>query len=272
MSLSRVHQVVQHRTARPGVEAMSLYSNHHFPRHAHDQFGIGVVDAGGHKSWSGIGSVEARPGDVIMVNPGEMHDGSPVDGIPRRWRMLYFDPAVIRDEIHQDVPPSVDILYPVVRNSRLAGRFLALFAAITATVQDSLELEQHLIDSLIYAFRRHSNRPTPGRAFGDATIPVREALDLLHSDLQNPATLARLAAISGVSRFQFLRAFTRQVGITPHAYVMQLRVRAVRRLLANGISPAEAAIEAGFADQSHMTRIFLRQVGVTPGRYQAAIG
>jgi AraC-like DNA-binding protein len=84
-------------------------------------------------------------------------------------------------------------------------------------------------------------------------------------------SLAELAALSGVSRFQLLRGFAREVGITPHAYLVQRRVRLARQLLAKGQTPVQAAMQAGFADQSHMTRAFVRQIGVTPSRYQAAI-
>jgi AraC-like DNA-binding protein len=84
-------------------------------------------------------------------------------------------------------------------------------------------------------------------------------------------SLAELAAQSGISRFQLLRSFTREVGITPHAYLVQRRVRHARQLLADGQPPVQAALEAGFADQSHMTRAFARQLGITPSRYQAAV-
>jgi AraC-like DNA-binding protein len=83
-------------------------------------------------------------------------------------------------------------------------------------------------------------------------------------------TLAELAALSGVSRFQLLRGFAREIGITPHAYLVQLRVRLARRLLAQGHTPAQAALLAGFADQSHLTRAFVRQCGITPGGYREA--
>jgi AraC-like DNA-binding protein len=68
-----------------------------------------------------------------------------------------------------------------------------------------------------------------------------------------------------------LRGFVREIGITPHAYLVQRRVRLARQLLANGQTPVQAAIQAGFADQSHMTRAFVRQLGVTPSRYRTAI-
>src|SRR5882757_10988298 len=90
----RIHEVEQHRVRVPGVEARTVRSNHHFPRHSHDQFGIGVVASGGHRSWSSIGWVDAVCGDIIMVNPGEIHDGSSLDGRPRGWKMLFFEPEI----------------------------------------------------------------------------------------------------------------------------------------------------------------------------------
>ena len=100
---------------------------------------------------------------------------------------------------------------------------------------------------------------------------MAKAIRQLDSAPQEPVTLAELAALSGVSRFQLLRGFVREIGITPHAYLMQLRVRLARRLLARGHAPVQAALLAGFADQSHLTRAFVRQFGITPGRYRQAL-
>src|ERR1700756_3980779 len=98
----RVHDVELHKTAIPGVEAMTLVSNHHFPRHSHDQFGIGVIDAGAQRSWSGVGLVSASAGDVIMSNPGEVHDGLPFNNNVRRWRMIYIEPALLARELEEE--------------------------------------------------------------------------------------------------------------------------------------------------------------------------
>ena len=80
-----------------GIEAMRAFTAQSFSRHTHDQFGIGLVDAGGHSSWSGRGQVEAGPGAFITVNPGEVHDGAPIGGRPRGWRILYFEPGTLSD-------------------------------------------------------------------------------------------------------------------------------------------------------------------------------
>jgi len=92
----------------------------------------------------------------------------------------------------------------------------------------------------------------------------------IEEDPSGPLTLSELAALSGVGRYQIVRAFARELGTTPYAYVIQCRVRLARRLLVKGETLAAAAQLAGFADQSHMTRAFVRQLGISPGRYLAA--
>jgi hypothetical protein len=98
----RIHRAEQHRATVPGIELMTLVSNHHFPRHSHDQFSIGVMAFGAQRSWSGVGLVSASAGDVIMANPGEMHDGVPLDSNPRRWRMIYIDPVLLAREVEEE--------------------------------------------------------------------------------------------------------------------------------------------------------------------------
>ena len=84
----RIHRTKHYRPTSAGVVPMAFVSNHEFPRHSHDQFGIGVLERGGQRSWSSAGTVRASPGDVIMVNPGEIHDGTPLGGTPREWKIL----------------------------------------------------------------------------------------------------------------------------------------------------------------------------------------
>ena len=219
-----MHRVEQHRCGLAGIEAVTLLTDHAFPRHAHDAFGIGMMTTGAQRSWSGIGWVEARVGDLITTNPGEMHDGAPLGG-PRGWRILYIEPAQVADAFGDLCDRSVEIARPVLRDPALAV----------------------------------------------AAPAVRVARERLDDAPHLPATLAALATLAGTGRFQLLRGFARDVGTTPHAYLVQRRVRLARSLLAAGRTVAQAAQEAGFADQSHLTRAFRRQLGVTPARYRAAV-
>ena len=266
--VQRIHRAEQHRSGIPGIEAMTLFSNHAFPRHSHDQLGIGIMTSGAQRSWSVIGQVESEAGDVIMVNPGEMHDGVPVDGCARGWRILYLDPARVAREVAEEATDGEMIVRPVARDPQLARHVARLFAQMENALQDNLAADESLLRCLMHVLQRHGIRgpSTPG-----ASPSVQKAIRRLDDAPELPTSLAELAALSGVSRFQLLRGFAREVGTTPHAYLVQRRVRLVRRYLAAGRSPADAALLAGFADQSHMTRAFVRQFGITPGRYLAAI-
>jgi AraC-like DNA-binding protein len=270
---------------------MTLASARAFPRHSHDQFGIGIMTFGAQRSWSGVGLVESQVGDVITVNPGEMHDGLPIDGRVRSWRILYLDPTLVAREVAEEAMGVFEIAAPVVRDPGLAGVVDRLFARATDPRPDRLAAEEDLLRSLMQilrpdGLRRGAKSPAAklSTAKSSATKssttkswsmksspPVSKALQRLDDAPEVTTSLAELAALSGVSRFQLLRGFVREVGATPHAYLIQRRVRLVRQLLAAGQSPAEAAQRAGFADQSHMTRAFGRQLGITPGRYRSAL-
>jgi AraC-like DNA-binding protein len=93
----------------------------------------------------------------------------------------------------------------------------------------------------------------------------------LTDELLDPPSLADVAAEFDLSRFQLLRAFHAEVGMTPYAWLAQYRVNRARCLLVEGHRPAEAAALVGFADQAHLTRWFRRVVGVTPGRFRNSV-
>jgi len=223
--------------------------------------------SGAHRSWSGIGNVEAHAGDIIMVNPGEMHDGMPLGAGPREWRMLYFDPAVATDLVEAEGATGIEVMRPAVSDRVLAARFVALFGNVIDKSPDPLLLEENLLRLIMRLSRYYCLRPPPGR---ERSAPVKKALARLDDGAASPIRLSELADLAGLSRFQLLRAFRREVGTALHAYLIQRRVHLARRLLAGGRPIVEAAIEAGFADQSHLTRAFVRQFGITPGRYVAA--
>src|SRR3990167_10847277 len=96
------HHARQHRSNMAGVEAVSITSNRRFPRHAHDNYGIGLFDRGAHRSWSSFGDVESGAGDIVTVNPEEMHDGVPLANAPRSWRMIYFERSIIDGHICEE--------------------------------------------------------------------------------------------------------------------------------------------------------------------------
>jgi AraC-like DNA-binding protein len=254
-------------SALPGIDAMASETAHVFPRHTHEQFGIGIIYRGAQRSLSGRGVVEAGPGDVITVNPGEVHDGMPIGGAGRAWRILYLSPTLVAqaaEDIGDGHLRRYEFPHPALSDKRLARRVDGLFAAITD--EGGVGCEERLLTLLADALHERGlpmpARPTPDR--------IKPAQDMIDGDPAMPVSLADLAAACGLSRFQLVRAFARVTGLTPHAYLVQRRVALARRLIARHTPLAEAAVEAGFADQSHMSRVFARTYGLSPGVYAAA--
>jgi AraC-like DNA-binding protein len=80
-------------------------------------------------------------------------------------------------------------------------------------------------------------------------------------------TLHTLAAVAGLGEFALVRGFSRAYGVPPHAWLIQERIRRAQ----SRYTPATAATQVGFADQSHLHRHFKRVVGMTPGWYHRAV-
>lgn len=251
-----------------GIDAVAADSDRSFPKHTHDQFGIGYLIRGAQQSASVIGSVEAQAGNVISVNPGEVHDGSPIGQGGRAWRMVYLDPSLIWSagrEVSEGKRDQIEFTLPVLRDPHLFEKTAALFSAVTSPCSsDAAMAVEELLLSILTHFGEVGSPTVKGQ------LDLRRAIQRINDDPASPVSLEDLAVLTGASRFQVLRAFSKATGLTPHAYLMQKRLHLARRLMRANQSLAEVAIEAGFADQSHMNRLFLRNYGLTPLHYAKA--
>ncbi len=136
-----------------------------------------------------------------------------------------------------------------------------LFAEITARTGDETALEEVLLLCLLRATGCHRLVRTAPVRYSPTIALAKEYLD----DAPEENLLDMLAALCGMSRFQLIRGFARETGITPHAYLVQsgtAGASAVKRRAC----PADAAQMAGFADQSHLTRAFQKTVRHHPGQ------
>ena len=256
-----------------GVYCTHIASARHYTRHWHATYGLGLIDDGAQTSASGRGSVDAYAGDLITTNPGEVHDGRPLGAPSRRWRIVYLDPGALA-RVAGESASGIEIARPVLRDPllqhglrRLLGR-LEGWGRGSRSCADRLACEEALVETCGLLLGRHSNT-APER---DAAVDVVQVRNRLADDPLNAPSLDVMAAMAGLSKYQLLRRFQKAYGLTPHAWLLQQRAERARALIQGGTALAIAAASSGFADQSHMTRVFTRQFGFTPGAWQNAAG
>lgn len=254
-----------------GLECLSAsFRKHRYPLHAHDTYAIGVIVTGcetyrvrGVRHYAG-------PGAVCLVNPGDVHDGEPHAGF-YAYRMTYPSIALLRDIVAQVTGRGCATMpfFPEaqVRDATAAALFRRAHEQLERR-GERLAADECLVAAYASLLMRHARDASGparlGREHG-SVARVRAVLDARYADDVELATLARVADLSS---FHLLRAFRRETGLTPHAYLMNRRVNAARDRLAGGDAPADVAAACGFFDQSHLTRVFKAHTGVTPGAFR----
>jgi AraC family transcriptional regulator len=124
------------------------------------------------------------------------------------------------------------------------------------------EAAGRFISRLLSGHTSMPQRSSRGRLDQRALQRIR---DYVLGHLAGPIEVAELAALAGRSSFHFSRVFTRSVGMTPHRYVVHLRLQAaIKRMREGQMGLAEIAVDTGFADQSHLSRWVRRVYGVAP--------
>jgi transcriptional regulator GlxA family with amidase domain len=102
----------------------------------------------------------------------------------------------------------------------------------------------------------------------EQSAEVKAILEFLDTNYMKHITLDDLSNLSGLSKYHLLRSFTKQKGITPYSYLETIRIDRAKKLLEKGVMPIDAALQTGFADQSHFSNFFKKLIGLTPSQYR----
>ena len=228
-------------------------------RHDHELASVSVVMAGCYDEDFGRRSRRAEPGFVIIHPEGEhhaeVHDAVPV-------RLLTIEIGCDR---LQALRPEVRIFDEAWhrRDYVVAGLARRLsFEIAREDATGSLGVESAVLDLLAALDRAHRSKSDPGSW-------VDRVRDRLEDEPDTTPSMAELARLAGRHPVHLARAFRRRFGCSIGAYVRRLRVGRAMVLLEDGaLDLSTVAYDAGFADQSHMTRLVRAQTGLTPGAWR----
>ena len=248
--------------------------------HFHDEYLI-CAQIEGSETFEISGKLqEFSAGDLVLINPQQVHTGNAEGHEDLEYLSLYVDPVFVRELASRIGAPNLapeftvlgassqwaliddlKALLALVRDEETKASAAELTGALERVVTPVLEQFSNLRQPML----RSTNRVTH-RKIAKAMEHIR-GLDAS----VNPTSLSldQLAEIAGLSKYHFLRQFSQTVGITPGAYLRTLRLcHAARKLRSSSQPILDIALSVGFADHPSFSRAFARHMGMTPSEYQ----
>jgi AraC-like DNA-binding protein len=257
----------------PSVRAVQgINVTHDFHRHVHEGYCIGIITQGSRTiNHGGVSTIISQKASFV-INPGEVHACKSCES-GHSYMILSIEAEYMQGVASQisggkqQIPHFRNIL---IHDTELYLKIIHFFTLITDG-NSELEKETTLLSLLSLIILRYSEAPPKigCRVLHERTI--LRVCDFISEHYSKPLSLKQLAEEAGLSHFYFQRLFLGSKGISPHDYVMQVRIRKARQLLAKGCNIAHVALDTGFADQSHLTRSFKQFTGITPGGYAADV-
>jgi AraC-like DNA-binding protein len=251
-----------------GVEACNVISStHKFPRHSHENiYAISFMESGG-SYWNDNKKSASLvlPGNIAVINPGQIHSGEPAENQSSTYKMLYLDRSLFiqntfcpqfKNIINND--PHLPELFKILHNSILND-------------SEQLEKEIHLTNFIGKLMETYSLPLVKPEKISRERDLIKRASEYLSEDLDRKMTLEELSRQTGFSPYHFLRLFKKSTGVAPHHFRTQKRIERAKNLIIEGLSFSEVALATGFSDQSHFSNTFRNYMGCTPRQYYLGV-
>lgn len=266
-SVRSVEQEYWRHNDLPHIELRSTrQSRIGYKAHLHQALSIGAIEQG--TTCVNYGGAErlAHAGELVLIDPEAVHSCNPVDGHSRSYHMLYLDNTWCLNRL--------SVLFGQPLSGFCCDRFAIkdplLFTQYLSLVEllhsGQLNQAETLLDGLtVTLFSRYCSPASSDIDQREITHYIR--LRLLEN-LVTPPSLTDLAEELHLRPETLIRIFYKDVGITPKAFINNVRIERAKLLLRQGESIVDAAQQTGFSDQSHFHKLFVLNNAATPRQYQ----
>ncbi|QDR81242.1 AraC family transcriptional regulator [Sporomusa termitida] len=244
------------------ITALSAsFTDFTYKKHCHEEYALGVT-LRGIQEYNLDGSFHASyENGVMLFNPEQIHDGRAHDSSGLDYVMLYIEPRLFLDILGKK--DMVRFAAPVVYNQALRNSILNLSNAIQR--EEDKVLCSELLLSLVDNFN-------PINIFIDYKRDnklIHKAKEMIYSKLDDVMSLDEICKEFSISKYQFIRLFKANAGISPYQYFIFCKVNRAKQLLEKNKDIYSAVAECGFVDLSHLNKHFKRIYGITAFEYKS---
>lgn len=258
----------------PQVELRRVEDGRHigYAPHTHQQWSMGAILHGSSDFICGNHQQQVKAGSLVFINPNQVHACNPLPNQPWRYLMFYIDSTWLSDWCHNQgffpKPLWKDLPCQHSDHPELFRRVVQLGEQLMQTSL-SASLRQQQLEQCLEQLLPHLLQVKPSVKESSNPLPsgLQQLNDWLLEHYQDLVSLDDLCHISGYSSGHLIRLFRKHYGLTPHAWLLDRRIRFGQEQLKQGRPLAEVAQNAGFSDQAHFQRVFKRHVATTPGHY-----
>jgi AraC-like DNA-binding protein len=256
-----------------GLKAFSAkMTEFSYDKHAHEEYSIGVTCSGRQDFFSDGSFHKSNAGNIIFFNPEQVHDGCAGAGSPMEYQMLYIPEPLIVNMMQVVGNASNDqarLDSSLFQDTILRQQMFSLVQLMQQPdIHSSIEEEQLLLGVTHSIVRLGGGRlDTQSSQTRKDTLLMR-AKEFIYYNQHRKITVDEIANAASISKYHFIRLFSEQFGITPHQYVLSLRINRCKIALDSGERATDVAAKLGFSDVSHLNRKFKNTFGITPTQYQ----
>ena len=244
------------------------YSNNtkHYKEHIHDTFSIGINCEGKSIYTNKDKKYDFDKGMLAVVNANVVHSCNPILETPNLYYMLYLDEEWcygIQKSICEQIDSFKSFPEDILYDENFYDEFKTLCETLSSKT-NYMEKEDELINFFTKLFSKYieeSKIKIEDRTFEEIT-------NYLKANFQENISLEELSKKFNLNSFYIIRLFKSKMNITPHSYLLNIKINRAKTLLKEGNTIIETALECGFSDQSHFHRNFLKIVASTPKEYQ----
>ena len=252
-----------------GIEAVyGKHVIHDFSRHTHRTLCIGIIEDGMRTLLCRGKEYKIIPGQIFVIPPNESHSCGTV-AEPHSYRLLLVSSAVLR-MILPNFDEDRNIFNNLVfENQNLFAQLLHLHRILEGSETNFVKQSTvvavigDVVEKCVDAQHNFKLRAKQHES-------VKRAQVFIEENYGENFSLADIANHVYLSPYYLIRVFTRVIGLPPHIYQQQVRIRHAKEMLTQGFALAEVASQTGFTDQSHFSHVFKKMVGVTPGEYKTS--